>query len=116
MRIASLSLLKTFDPPVSAVHGKTVRALRRQGKRIVFDLNDDLHLIIHLMIAGRFQWKPHGASIPHKLGHAAFDFPTGEENVVAQHRGGVEPLEISLDEFTAALTRENRTLEELEAD
>lgn len=130
VRLTSPSLLKTFDPAVSAAEGKTVRTLRRLGKRIVFDLDDDVHLIIHLMIAGRFQWKPRGTAIPRKLGHAAFDFPTGtlllteagtkkraslhvvrgEENVVAHSRGGVEPLEITLDEFTRALTRENRTL------
>lgn len=130
IRISSPSLLKTFDPPVAAAEGQKVRALRRLGKRIIFDLDDDLHLIIHLMIAGRFQWKPRGTAMPNKLGHAAFDFPTGtlllteagtkkraslhvvrgEENVVAQSRGGIEPLEITLEEFARALTRENRTL------
>lgn len=130
LRIASPSLLKTFDPPTSAVNGKTLRGLRRLGKRVVFDFDDDLHIVVHLMIAGRFQWKPHGIAIPKKLGQAAFDFPNGtlllteagtkkraslhivqgEENVVALGRGGIEPLEISLDEFSAALTRENRTL------
>src|SRR5688500_6637845 len=128
LRIASPSLLKTVDPPVSIVEGKTVRALRRLGKRIVFDLDDDVHIIIHLMIAGRFQWKPRGSAIPRKLGQAAFDFPAGtlllteagtkkraslhvvrgEADVIAQNRGGIEPLEITLAEFSAALTRENR--------
>ena len=130
VRLASISLLKTFDPPVSAIEGKMVRGLRRLGKRVVFDFDDDVHAVIHLMIAGRFQWKPRGAPIPKKLGHAAFDFPQGtlllteagtkkraslyivkgEEAVQAQHRGGVEPLEISEAEFATALKRENRTL------
>ncbi|MGH7467316.1 MAG: Fpg/Nei family DNA glycosylase [Longimicrobiales bacterium] len=130
IRIASPSLLKTFDPPLGAVSDKRVLGLRRLGKRIVIDLEDDLHLIIHLMIAGRFQWKEHGAPVPRKLGHAAFDFSTGtlvlteagtkkraqlfvvrgEEGVRAQDRGGLEPLEASLAQFCAALTRENRTL------
>jgi formamidopyrimidine-DNA glycosylase len=130
LRIASPSLLKTFDPPASAVNGKTVLGIRRLGKRIIFDLDDDLHIIIHLMIAGRFQWKPRGAAMPKKLGQAAFDFPNGtlllteagtkkraslhvvrgEDDVAAQNRGGIEPLEVTLDEFAAALTRENRTL------
>src|SRR4051812_34375280 len=74
LRIASPSLLKTFDPPASIVNGQTVRGLRRLGKRVVFDFDDDLHIVIHLMIAGRFQWKPRGAPIPKKLGQAAFDF------------------------------------------
>ena len=130
VRIASISLLKTFDPPVSVLEGKTIRAVRRLGKRIVFDFDDDVHAIIHLMIAGRFQWKPRGIAVPRKLGHAAFDFEDGtlllteagtkkrasmhivhgEQAVQEQHRGGVEPLEISEKEFGEALRRENRTL------
>jgi formamidopyrimidine-DNA glycosylase len=130
IRIASISLLKTFEPPVAALEGKHVRSVRRLGKRIVLDFDDDLHVVIHLMIGGRFQWKPQGAPIPRKLGHAAFDFPAGtlllteagtkkrasmhvlqgEEAVQAQHRGGVEPLEISESEFAESLRRENRTL------
>ena len=130
VRVASISLLKTVDPPLSSIEGRTVRGLRRLGKRIVLDFDDDLHVVIHLMIAGRFQWKPRGAPIPKKLGHAAFDFPggtlllteagtkkraslhvvRGETAVQEQHRGGVEPLEISEAEFATALRRENRTL------
>lgn len=130
IRLTSPSLLKTFEPPLEVARNKHVRGLRRLGKRVVFDLDDDIHLIIHLMIAGRFQWKTRGAPVPRKLGQAAFDFPTGtlllteagtkkraslhvvsgEAAVQAQHRGGVEPLELSLDEFAQALTRENRTL------
>ena len=130
VRIASISLLKTFDPPASAIEGRAVRGLRRLGKRIVLDFDDELHAVIHLKIAGRFQWKARGAPIPKKLGHAAFDFADGtlllteagtkkraslhivrgEEAVQAQHRGGIEPLEITEDEFAAALRRENRTL------
>jgi formamidopyrimidine-DNA glycosylase len=107
-----------------------VVGVRRLGKRVVLDLDGDLHIVIHLMIAGRFQWKPRGAAIPRRLGHAAFDFPNGtlllteagtkkrasmhiaigEDNVVALQRGGIEPLEISSVEFAAALKRENRTL------
>jgi formamidopyrimidine-DNA glycosylase len=130
LRLASISLLKTFDPPSSVIEGKTVRGLRRLGKRIVIDFDDDLHAVIHLMIAGRFQWKPRGAPIPKKLGHAAFDFADGtlllteagtkkraslhivkgEAAVQAQSRGGAEPLEISEAEFAQTLRRQNRTL------
>lgn len=130
IRILSPSLLKTFEPPVSAAHGRTVEGVRRIGKRIVLDLEGDLHLIIHLMIAGRFQWKPGGSAIPRKLGQAAFDFPggtlllteagtkrraqllvvQGEEGVRAQDRGGIEPLEATVAQFKEALVRENRTL------
>lgn len=130
LRIASISLLKTFDPPAATLEGKHIINLRRLGKRIVIDFEDDLHAIIHLMIAGRFQWKPPGAPIPKKLGHAAFDFDhgtlllteagtkkraslhivRGEAAVQAQSRGGAEPLDISLEEFAVTLKRENRTL------
>ena len=130
LRIASPSLLKTFDPPAAEAQGRRVTGIRRVGKRIVIDLEDDLHLVIHLMIAGRFQWKEFGAPVPKKLGQAAFDFSSGtlllteagtkkraqlyvvrgEAAVRAQDRGGIEPLEASLAEFKAALTSENRTL------
>jgi formamidopyrimidine-DNA glycosylase len=130
LRIASPSLLKTFEPPVTSVQGRTVVGVRRLGKRVVMDLEGDLHIVIHLMIAGRFQWKPRGTAIPRRLGHAAFDFPNGtlllteagtkkrasmhivigEEDVVALQRGGIEPLEAASTEFAAALVRENRTL------
>ena len=130
IRVASPSLLKTYDPPVSAAHGRRVLGLRRIGKRVVFDLEDDLHIVIHLMIGGRFQWKSHGAAIPRRLGHAALDFSSGtlllteagtkkraqlfvlrgEGAVQQQDRGGLEPLAASESEFAAALTRENRTL------
>ncbi len=130
VRLASISLVKTFDPPIPSIEGKTVRGVRRLGKRIVIDFDDDLHVVIHLMIAGRFQWKEPGAPIPKKLGHAAFDFAKGtlllteagtkkraslhlvrgEAAVQEQHRGGVEPLDITEAEFAAALKRENRTL------
>ena len=130
LRIASISLLKTFDPPAATLEGKRIIGLRRLGKRIVIDFEADLHAVIHLMIAGRFQWKPRGAPIPKKLGHAAFDFDNGtllvteagtkkrasmhivrgEDAVQAQSRGGVEPLDSSLDDFAQTLKRENRTL------
>ena len=130
VRVVSPSLLKTFDPPLSAVYGKRVLGLRRLGKRVVFDLDDDLHIVIHLMIAGRFQWKEYGAPIPRKLGHAALDFSSGtlllteagtkkraqlfvvqgEADVQKQSRGGVEPLEITEAQFGEALVKENRTL------
>jgi formamidopyrimidine-DNA glycosylase len=82
VRLASPFLLRTADPPISAVFGKEVRRISRLGKRIVFTFATDkadkkeepLHLVIHLMIAGRFKWKPHGAPVPGKIGLAAFDF------------------------------------------
>jgi formamidopyrimidine-DNA glycosylase len=130
VRLASPSLLRTFDPPLSILNGRLVRDIRRIGKRIVLEFDDELFAVIHLMLTGRFRWKERGAAVPRKLGHAAFDFPTGTlllteagtkkraslhvvhgEAALAEHdRGGIEPLEIDLAGFREALVRENRTL------
>ena len=77
IRIGSPFVVRSFDPPIRAAEGKKVLGLRRLGKRIVFVLEDELFLIVHLMIAGRFHWKPKGAKIARKYGQAAFDFPNG---------------------------------------
>ena len=77
IRVAHPFLVRTFDPPLDSTFGKTVRDLRRLGKRIVLDFYDDLFLVLHLMIAGRLHWKPPGAKPPGKVGLAAFDFPDG---------------------------------------
>src|SRR5262249_3383882 len=71
------SLLRSVDPPRATAAGKTVRSLRRLGKRIVLELNDELFLILHLMIAGRLRWKAPGAKPPGRIGLAAFHFPSG---------------------------------------
>ena len=137
LRITSFSLLKTYDPPVSAVEGQVVTDVRRLGKRLVFVFDDvpdepePLFVVLHLMIAGRLRWRERGAKVPGKYGLAAFDFAAGtailteagtkkraslhvvrgEQALREGHdRGGVEPLEVDRDGFAAALTRENRTL------
>ncbi|HKZ28397.1 MAG TPA: DNA-formamidopyrimidine glycosylase family protein [Acidimicrobiia bacterium] len=130
IRVVSPSLLRTYDPPLSAVEGRTVEGLRRIGKRIVWDLGEELFVVVHLMVAGRFAWVASGAAIPRKVGLAAFDFEHGSvllreaatkkraglwivrgEDALAQHdRGGVEPIEATLAEFSEALLRENRTM------
>jgi formamidopyrimidine-DNA glycosylase len=130
IRIVSPSVLRTFQPPHSSVDGRQVKGLRRLGKRIVLELSDDLFVVIHLMIAGRLQWKAAGAPVPKKVGMAAIDFSNGtlvlteqgtkkrsgiwvlagEEALSQEDRGGIEPLTMSLTEFREALTRENRTL------
>jgi formamidopyrimidine-DNA glycosylase len=130
IRIGSPFVVRSFDPPIGAAEAKKVLALRRLGKRIVFELEDDLFLIVHLMIAGRFHWKPKGAKIARKYGQAAFDFSNGTlllteagtkkrasihlvrgETALEEHDpGGLEVLDASLDQFREALTRENHTL------
>jgi formamidopyrimidine-DNA glycosylase len=130
VRLASPFLLRSVDPPISESRGRRVVGLRRLGKRIVFALEPDLFLILHLMIAGRLQWKPRGTKPPGKVGLAAFDFSTGtlilteagskrraslylvrgEEELARHDPGGLEVLDASEKQFLAALRRENHTL------
>ncbi|HEX3770179.1 MAG TPA: DNA-formamidopyrimidine glycosylase family protein [Polyangiaceae bacterium] len=130
VRVASPFLVRSFDPPLKDAFGKRVTGLRRLGKRIVFDLEDDLHLVLHLMVAGRLRWKDAGAAVPAKVGLAAFDFAKGsailteastkkraslhvargEAGVEALDPGGIEPMAIDVAAFAAALRRENHTI------
>ncbi len=77
VRIAGISLLRTAQPPLSSVEGRTVRQLRRIGKRIAIGLDDDMWLVLHLMIAGRLHWRPPEAKLAGRQSLAAFDFPNG---------------------------------------
>lgn len=130
IRLASPFLLRTVDPPITASTGRTVRGLRRLGKRIVIALEDGLFLVLHLMIAGRLHWRARGAKIPAKVGLAALDFPAGTlliteagstkraalhllrgEAALAEHDpGGLEVLETDLTAFRTVLTGESHTL------
>ena len=130
VRVASPFLLRTVDPPLVDVEGRVVRDLSRLGKRIVWHLDDDVFVVIHLMIAGRFRWKPPGAPIPAKVGLAAFEFENGTlllTEAGAKRRasmhlargraaldaldpGGIDVLTSTVGGFGAALTRENHTL------
>src|SRR5678809_320813 len=74
VRIASPFLLRTAVPPIYQAEGKTIRALRRIGKRIALGLGDELWLVMHLMVAGRLHWREPGAKLVRKLGMAAFEF------------------------------------------
>src|SRR6478609_9250692 len=75
--VRSPFVLRSVDPPLASAEGKRVVDLRRIGKRIVFELEGDLFLVIHLMIAGRLHWKPLGAKLGGKLTLATFEFPHG---------------------------------------
>ena len=130
VRIGSPFLLRSADPPIAAAEGRRLTAVRRLGKRIVFALEPDLFLVLHLMIAGRLHWKERGAKLPGRVGLAALDFPTGslvlteagtkrraalhlvrgEAALTALDRGGLEPLGASQDAFASALRCENHTL------
>src|SRR5688572_20546752 len=77
VRVNSPFLLRTSEPPLAVVAGRSVRELRRLGKRIVIGLDEELSLVLHLMIAGRLHWKPPGARLTGKYQLAAFDFAHG---------------------------------------
>lgn len=136
IRIASPSVLRTYDPPYDAPVGHDVIGLRRVGKRIVFEFPEELFLVIHHMIAGRLKWERPRAPIPKKVGLAAIDFDAGslilteqgtkrragiwvvrtEEALDKLDPGGIEPLEATLDQFATALKSENRTLKRILTD
>lgn len=130
LRLASPFVLRSVEPAPGELAGKRVIALRRLGKRIVFAFEDELFVVVHLMIAGRFRWVAKGAKVPGKLGLAAFDFDSGtlllteagskrrasihivrgEAALRAHDRGGLEPLTMTLDQFAQAMRRERHTL------
>jgi formamidopyrimidine-DNA glycosylase len=130
VRVATPFVVRSFDPPMRAAEGKRVREIRRMGKRIVFGLDDDLWLVLHLMIAGRLRWREAGTKIPGKVGLAAFDFSTGTALLTEASTkkraslhlvlgtialrdldpGGLEPLDADVDSFAAVLRRERHTL------
>jgi len=130
VRLANPFLLRSVDPPLSAVEGRQVVGLRRLGKRVVVEADGQLFLVFHLMIAGRFRWKPPGARIPGKVGLLALDFDNGTlilteagskrqaslyvvqgEAALAQHEpGGLEVMDADLTAFAQALRRDNHTL------
>jgi formamidopyrimidine-DNA glycosylase len=130
IRISSPFVLRSVDPPIPAFAGRRVTSLQRLGKQLVLGFEDDLFLIIHLMIAGRLQWKPPRAAVPGKLGLAAFDFASGtlllteagskkraslhtargREALAAFDRNALEVLDSTPAAFESVLRRENHTL------
>ncbi|MDF3067991.1 MAG: DNA-formamidopyrimidine glycosylase [Polyangiaceae bacterium] len=130
IRLPSPFLVRTFDPPLADVIGKQVCGFSRIGKRIVFELSDDLFLVLHLMIAGRLHLGELGRKLPGRIGLLGLDFERhtlvlteagtkrraslhvvrGRAALPAFSRGGVEPLEVSESAFAAALRRETRTV------
>ncbi len=130
IRFASPFLLRSVEPPPSAAEGRTVTGLRRLGKRIVFELEDELYLVLHLMIAGRLHWRQAGVALKGKQNLAAFDFSAGslvfteagskkraslyvvqgEAGLAAHDPGGIDVLACECDRFSAVLTETHHTL------
>ncbi|MCP3914200.1 MAG: formamidopyrimidine-DNA glycosylase [bacterium] len=139
VRLKSPFLLRSVEPPLAALTGRTIDGVRRLGKRIIFEFAPDdagerageaLFMVLHLMIAGRLRWKKAGAGLPGKMGLAAFDFEhgtlmlteasskkraslyvvRGEEGLAAHDPGGIDPFACDAQSFGAALTRANHTI------
>jgi len=129
-KVVSPSLLRTVDPPLSGAEGRKVVGLRRIGKRIVWEMEGGLFLVFHLMIAGRFKWRPEGTKSPAKVGLASFDFPTGtlllteaspkhraslhvvagEAGLAAHDPGGLNVLDADVAAFKQRLQSASHTL------
>src|SRR5216684_4388093 len=130
VRLARPFLLRTVQPPLEAIEGRTVRFLRRISKRIAIEFDNGTWMVLHLMIAGRLHWRPVGAKLGGRNNLAAFDFPHGslvlteagakrraslhlfhnEEEMQSVDPGGVDVFAIDLNGFRTALMAENRTL------
>ena len=130
VRLRSSFVVRSIEPPIHEVEGRRVQDLGRIGKRLVLSLDGDVHILIHLMIAGRLRWKKRGTAVPKKRGLAAFDFPagtlllseassqqrasihvvTGAAGLSRHDPGGLDVLETDLEHFREAMTRENHTL------
>ncbi len=130
VRLNSAFLLRTAQPPLASIEGRTVRELRRVGKRIVIGFDNELWLALHLMIAGRLHWQAPNAKLSGRRSLAAFDFPNGslvlteagtkhraalhvlqgEDSLRSIDAGGIDIFCSDLDLFRATLTAENHTL------
>jgi formamidopyrimidine-DNA glycosylase len=136
VRLLNPFVLRSVTPPIAAAEGAKVTGLRRLGKRIVIELESELFLVLHLMIAGRLRWVGKDAKLPGRITLAVFEFPSGtlifteagtkrrasmhlvegEAALAAMDPGGLEVLEAGLEEFAARLKRENHTLKRALAD
>jgi formamidopyrimidine-DNA glycosylase len=130
VRVASPFFVRTFDPPVSALEGAIVHSVTRMGKRLVWEFDGDLFVVVHLMIAGRMRWRETGEAIPAKVGLAAFDFDEGtllfteagsrkqaslhvvrgRSAVTAMDPGGADVFTMPRDTFASMLRASNHTL------
>jgi formamidopyrimidine-DNA glycosylase len=130
IRIYRPFLVRSVQPDIKTVEGKRLQAVERLGKRIVLCFEDELFLVIHLMIAGRFQWTANAPLRPAKTDLAAFEFQSGvlvlteagskkraslmvvqgRDQLETLSRGGIDPLTATIEQFQEVLRSENRTL------
>ncbi len=130
VRLRNPFLVRTFDPPIDDLVGKTIEDVRRIGKRVVLAFNDDLYMVVHLMIAGRLLWRAPRAKIPAKIGLLGLDFESGtlvmteagtkrrasihlergNDALKSHDPGGLEVMDASVDEFAGILRKENHTI------
>jgi formamidopyrimidine-DNA glycosylase len=136
IRLLHPFVLRSVEPPITEVVGRPVLGLRRLGKRIVFELEGERFVVLHLMIAGRLHWKAAGARAPGRIGLATLDFSTGTlilteagskrraglhlvrgADALAEHNpGGLEVLDADLPAFRATLLSERHTLKRVLTD
>jgi len=130
VHLGSPFVLRTVDPPIGVIQGRTITGIRRLGKRIVLGVEGDLFVVMHLMIAGRLRWRAPGKTLRGKMLLAEFVFPDGtlylteagskrrasihvaqgEAALAEFERGGLEVMHTSLADFSARLRAENHTL------
>lgn len=130
LKLVNPFLLRTAVPSIDSALGRQVIGISRLGKRIVIELDNDLFLVMHLMIAGRLRWLAKTAKLPGRITQAVLEFPTGRlafteagtkrraslhavqgrEGLAAHDPGGIDVMRSTLLQFTKALTAENHTL------
>lgn len=130
VRLKSLFVLRSVDPPIAVCEGRRVLGIERIGKRLILALQGELFLVVHLMIAGRLQWKSERTEPQGRIGLLAMQFSTGtlllneagkkkraslhvvegRDSLRDHDRGGLEIFEASLEEFIDAMTTEVHTL------
>ncbi|HZE10474.1 MAG TPA: DNA-formamidopyrimidine glycosylase family protein [Burkholderiales bacterium] len=130
VRLLNPFVLRSVAPPVASAEGRKVAGVRRMGKRIVFELEGALFLVLHLMIAGRLRWIARDKKPPGRMSLAAFEFEDGmlilteagtkrrasihlvegEAALAAMDPGGLEVLEAGPEEFAARLKQDRHTL------
>ena len=130
VRLKSVFLVRSVEPPISDAVGRKVESVERIGKRIALGFEGDLFYVFHLMITGRLRWRKRGAGLPGRAGLAAFDFPHGSLMLTEQAKrkraslhavqgrealavfdpGGLEVFDATQEEFVDRLRSANHTL------